>query len=137
LSREIGTGAGGQPAASVIVLTWNGAAYIEDCLEALLAQQYTDLEVLVVDNGSVDGTPDLQLSVSRHLISQLPTWACRGNVASAAWASSRPAQPGWHMSIPAGAAGNFRIRQVGLAGCNRVSRRHDPTRGRRYVRSAW
>lgn len=44
---------------SVIVLTWNGRAYVAGCLEALLAQDYPAFEVLVVDNGSIDGTPDL------------------------------------------------------------------------------
>ena len=44
---------------SVIVLAWNGAAYIKNCLEALMAQDYPAVEVLVVDNGSTDGTPDI------------------------------------------------------------------------------
>jgi GT2 family glycosyltransferase len=44
---------------SAIVLTWNGVAYIEECLASLLAQDCADLEVLVVDNGSADGTPEL------------------------------------------------------------------------------
>jgi GT2 family glycosyltransferase len=48
-----------KPAISVIVLTWNGAAYIEDCLTALLAQEYPQFEAIVVDNGSSDGTPEL------------------------------------------------------------------------------
>jgi GT2 family glycosyltransferase len=49
----------GNPRISVVVLTWNGADYIAPCLEALLAQAPPALEVLVVDNGSTDGTPDL------------------------------------------------------------------------------
>ncbi|MFN2224955.1 MAG: glycosyltransferase [Anaerolineae bacterium] len=44
---------------SVIVLTWNGQDYIVDCLEALLAQDPAPLELIVVDNASTDGTPDL------------------------------------------------------------------------------
>ena len=47
------------PHASVIVLTWNGKDYIQECLTAVLAQEHVDFEVLVVDNGSSDGTPDL------------------------------------------------------------------------------
>ena len=45
--------------ASVIILTWNGKEVIRDCLEAVLAQDYADFTVWVVDNGSTDGTPDL------------------------------------------------------------------------------
>lgn len=44
---------------SAIVLSWNGKKYIADCLDALLAQDYAHLELLVVDNGSTDGTPEL------------------------------------------------------------------------------
>ncbi len=42
---------------SVVVLTWNGLAYLPACLESLLAQDYPAFEVIVVDNGSTDGTP--------------------------------------------------------------------------------
>ena len=40
---------------SVIVLAWNGAAFIENCLRALLAQNQ-DAEIIVVDNASPDDT---------------------------------------------------------------------------------
>lgn len=39
---------------SVVVPTWNGAALLGECLEALEAQTTRDFEVLVVDNGSTD-----------------------------------------------------------------------------------
>jgi len=48
-----------RPMLSAVVLVWNGVEYIEECLGALLAQDYPHFEVLVVDNGSVDGTPEL------------------------------------------------------------------------------
>lgn len=44
---------------SAIVLTWNGADYVAPCLSALLAQDPPPVEVIVVDNASTDGTPDL------------------------------------------------------------------------------
>jgi GT2 family glycosyltransferase/polyhydroxyalkanoate synthesis regulator phasin len=44
---------------SVIVLSWNGVDYLADCLNAVLAQDYPDFEVIVVDNGSTDGSADL------------------------------------------------------------------------------
>jgi GT2 family glycosyltransferase len=47
-----------KPKASVIVLTWNALAYLEDCLDAVLGQDYADFEVIVVDNGSTDGSVD-------------------------------------------------------------------------------
>ncbi len=39
---------------SVIVLNYNGAHLLPDCVESLLAQDYSHLEILVVDNASVD-----------------------------------------------------------------------------------
>jgi len=42
--------------ASAIVLNYNGAGYVEDAVQSLLDQDLTDLEVLVVDNGSRDGS---------------------------------------------------------------------------------
>lgn len=45
--------------ASVIIPVWNGREYLPACLDALLAQDYPDFEVIVVDNASVDGSADL------------------------------------------------------------------------------
>jgi GT2 family glycosyltransferase len=44
------------PAASVIVLTYNAREFVADCLEALAAQTFTGFETIVVDNASPDGT---------------------------------------------------------------------------------
>jgi len=44
------------PAVSVIVLNWNGARYLERCLEAIAAQTFQDYEVIVLDNASTDGS---------------------------------------------------------------------------------
>jgi len=45
------------PAVSIIVTTYNIENYIEECLASVAAQTLTDLEVLVVDDGSSDATP--------------------------------------------------------------------------------
>lgn len=41
----------------IVVLTWNGWEDTRRCLESLKAVTYPHLQVLVVDNGSHDGTP--------------------------------------------------------------------------------
>ncbi len=46
------------PSVTVIIANWNGQAYLPACLEALSTQTYTDFEVLLVDNGSTDGSVD-------------------------------------------------------------------------------
>lgn len=43
---------------SIVVLTFNNRALLDTCLSSLLAQDYTPLEILLVDNASTDGTVD-------------------------------------------------------------------------------
>lgn len=47
-----------QPTASVIVLNWNGKRFLKTCLDALRIQTFREFEVLLVDNGSTDGSVD-------------------------------------------------------------------------------
>ena len=41
---------------SVIVLTFNSIKFIKPCLDSVFSQGYKDFEVIIVDNGSSDGT---------------------------------------------------------------------------------
>jgi len=43
------------PLVSITVCVRNGAHWIDGCLEALIAQTYSNLEILLVDDGSTDG----------------------------------------------------------------------------------
>jgi GT2 family glycosyltransferase len=52
------TTASSSPSVVVIVLTWNGREDTLRCLESLQAVDYPNWEMLVVDNGSEDGTVD-------------------------------------------------------------------------------
>ena len=45
-----------QPLVSIIIVTWNRKEEILDALEAIGKQSYNNIEVVVVDNGSSDGT---------------------------------------------------------------------------------
>jgi len=47
------------PLVSVVILTFNGKEYIKDCQSSLLEQTYPNIEVIVVDNASQDGSPEL------------------------------------------------------------------------------
>ena len=44
------------PLASVVIPNWNGLQHLPVCLDALRAQTYPHLEVILVDNGSTDGS---------------------------------------------------------------------------------
>lgn len=44
------------PKLTISLVTWNGAKYIRDCLDNVLAQTFQDFELLVIDNGSKDET---------------------------------------------------------------------------------
>jgi len=44
---------------SIIILTWNGIKHITNCLESVFKSNYYNYEVIVVDNGSKDGTPEM------------------------------------------------------------------------------
>ena len=48
-----------KPRFSVIVPLYNKAAYVGRCLGSILAQQYGDFEVIVVDDGSSDGSGEI------------------------------------------------------------------------------
>jgi glycosyltransferase involved in cell wall biosynthesis len=43
-----------RPLASAIVVNWNGADHLRIALPSLVQQSYAPLEILVVDNGSLD-----------------------------------------------------------------------------------
>jgi GT2 family glycosyltransferase len=41
---------------TVIILNWNGKQFLERCLQSLLTQTFQDFEIVLVDNGSKDGS---------------------------------------------------------------------------------
>lgn len=43
---------------SLVIISWNSSMHLPRCLDTLVAQTLRDFEVIVVDNGSTDGTLD-------------------------------------------------------------------------------
>ena len=43
---------------SIVLLAWNQLAYTKLCIESVLRNTHVPYELVLVDNGSVDGTPD-------------------------------------------------------------------------------
>ena len=44
---------------SVIIPVYNVENYLHRCINSILTQEYTDLEILLIDNGSKDGSGTL------------------------------------------------------------------------------
>ena len=111
--------------ASVIVLSWNGMEFLEDCLDAVLSQDYADLEIIVVDNGSSDGSadfvqaryPDVRLIRNQRNLgfsagNNVGLRAARGDVL-VLLNQDTVVQPGWLGAL----AQTFEDPTVGIAGC--------------------
>lgn len=55
-----------QPKVSVILPTLNSKEYIEECIESILNQTLDDIEIIVVDAGSTDGTLEIIKDYARN-----------------------------------------------------------------------
>lgn len=51
---------------SVVIPIWNGAVHLPACLESVVAQTLGDIEILCVDDGSVDHSSDVVCAYARR-----------------------------------------------------------------------
>lgn len=54
------------PTLSILVPVYNVEAYLEECLNSILAQQFDDYELLLIDDGSTDRSPQICDDYSRR-----------------------------------------------------------------------
>lgn len=47
------------PLISVIVPVYNVKDYLKDCLNSIILQSYSHMEILLIDDGSTDGSGDI------------------------------------------------------------------------------
>ncbi|MCU0497272.1 MAG: glycosyltransferase family 2 protein [Anaerolineae bacterium] len=78
-----------QPLLSIVIPNWNGLKFLKTCLDALRAQTYRTLEVIIADNASTDGS---QVFIRDHypevILIELPenrgfTGACNAGMQAA------------------------------------------------------
>lgn len=55
----------GPPLVTVIVLNYNGKAYVKRCLNSLFRNSYTNFEVFCIDNNSTDGSAEIAQQLFR------------------------------------------------------------------------
>lgn len=48
-----------QARVTILIVNWNGKALLTECLDSVFSQTYDNFHVVLVDNGSVDGSVDL------------------------------------------------------------------------------
>ena len=57
---------------SVVIVNWNGAEVLPECLESLLALNHKNIEIVVVDNGSTDDSIDVVNRICKNKAKVIP-----------------------------------------------------------------
>ena len=65
------------PLVSIIVVNYNGAERLLECVEALLADSYSERELIIVDNASGDGSQDILKEVAARYSGVTVLWSPR------------------------------------------------------------
>src|ERR1700733_8076291 len=76
LRDQIESSVGMDSLVSIIIPCYNGEAYLGETIESALAQTHPNVEVIVVDDGSTDRTPEIAQSFPVRYIRQPNTGLC-------------------------------------------------------------
>lgn len=56
------------PKITILMTTYNGMAYLDECIQSVLNQDHTDFEFLIIDDASTDGTYEFVKSIKDQRI---------------------------------------------------------------------
>src|SRR5436190_12136963 len=84
------------PLVTVCIPTFNGIRHIRDCMDSVLGQSCADLEVLIVDDCSSDGTRSVvqeyassdsrvRVFVNQENLGLVPNWNGWGDLVKGTW----------------------------------------------------
>jgi glycosyltransferase involved in cell wall biosynthesis len=71
-----------QPKVSIVLPTYNGAAFIKQSIESCLAQTYQNIELIIVNDGSTDNTLEQIESFNNHRIILIKQDKNQGHIAA-------------------------------------------------------
>lgn len=57
----------GAPTFSIVTVSFNQAEYLQDCIESVVGQTFPNVEYIVVDPGSTDGSRDIISKYAAHI----------------------------------------------------------------------
>jgi len=55
------------PTISIVTPSFNQAPFLEECIDSILSQNYPNLEYIIMDGGSTDGSVEIIKKYARHL----------------------------------------------------------------------
>ena len=73
---------GDAPSVTVVIPAYNEADVIGECIRHVLATQYSDFDVIVIDDGSTDGTFDAAMEFADHPLVTVLTQPNRGKASA-------------------------------------------------------
>ena len=85
----------GQPLVSVVTVVYNGERHLEQTILSVLNQSYPNVESVVIDGGSTDGTP----AILERYASRIDCLVSERDDGIALWLRNDPAVPWRLLSI--------------------------------------
>jgi len=55
------------PKISIVTPSFNQAQFLEECIDSILSQNYPNIEYIVMDGGSTDGSVEIIKRYEKHL----------------------------------------------------------------------